>query len=224
MFSTLGLLTTQGKTALSKGVLIFHELPCSELTARSRCHGRAMASKSFVSLHRVLVVPICTAVSGWILFGYRSLALKGFFRIFLSKAPKRPRKKSALTVSRWMQLDNKKPANRYRLRVMCTSLDCLGTSPGAQGRTRTGTGLPTRPSSVRVYQFHHLGTHSKPLPQQRGQLPSQNQSVLFGSAAASLSSATGAIALSSSATCCATGATGLAASSITEELLAWEEI
>jgi hypothetical protein len=89
MFSTIGLLTTQGKTSLSKGVLIFPELPCSELTARSRCHGRAMASKSFVSLHRVLVVPICTAVSGWILFGYRSLALKGFFGIFLSKAPKK---------------------------------------------------------------------------------------------------------------------------------------
>ena len=28
---------------------------------------------------------------------------------------------------------------------------------GAQGRTRTGTGFPTRPSNVRVYQFRHLG-------------------------------------------------------------------
>src|SRR5438874_2580263 len=29
---------------------------------------------------------------------------------------------------------------------------------GAQGRTRTGTGCPTRPSNVRVYQFRHLGS------------------------------------------------------------------
>jgi hypothetical protein len=28
---------------------------------------------------------------------------------------------------------------------------------GAEGRTRTGTGYPTRPSNVRVYQFRHFG-------------------------------------------------------------------
>ena len=28
---------------------------------------------------------------------------------------------------------------------------------GADGRTRTGTGLPTTPSRWRVYQFHHIG-------------------------------------------------------------------
>jgi hypothetical protein len=28
---------------------------------------------------------------------------------------------------------------------------------GAEGRTRTGTGCPTRPSNVRVYQFRHFG-------------------------------------------------------------------
>src|SRR5258708_494536 len=32
---------------------------------------------------------------------------------------------------------------------------------GAQGRTRTGTGFPTRPSNVRVYQFRHLGKREK---------------------------------------------------------------
>ena len=32
---------------------------------------------------------------------------------------------------------------------------------GAQGRTRTGTGFPTRPSNVRVYQFRHLGSGAK---------------------------------------------------------------
>ena len=29
---------------------------------------------------------------------------------------------------------------------------------GAEGGIRTPTGRPTRPSSVRVYQFHHFGT------------------------------------------------------------------
>ena len=28
---------------------------------------------------------------------------------------------------------------------------------GADGQTRTGTGLPTTPSRWRVYQFHHIG-------------------------------------------------------------------
>jgi hypothetical protein len=28
---------------------------------------------------------------------------------------------------------------------------------GAEGGTRTRTGYPTRPSNVRVYQFHHFG-------------------------------------------------------------------
>ncbi len=28
---------------------------------------------------------------------------------------------------------------------------------GAEGGTRTRTGFPTRPSNVRVYQFHHFG-------------------------------------------------------------------
>ena len=32
---------------------------------------------------------------------------------------------------------------------------------GAQGRTRTGTGCPTRPSNVRVYQFRHLGSQNR---------------------------------------------------------------
>src|SRR3954451_6567642 len=43
---------------------------------------------------------------------------------------------------------------------------------GAQDRTRTGTGCPTRPSNVRVYQFRHLGSKNvstnrfprKPIP------------------------------------------------------------
>ena len=30
-------------------------------------------------------------------------------------------------------------------------------SGGAEGGTRTRTGFPTRPSNVRVYQFHHFG-------------------------------------------------------------------
>ena len=29
---------------------------------------------------------------------------------------------------------------------------------GAEGGTRTRMGFPTRPSNVRVYQFHHFGT------------------------------------------------------------------
>jgi hypothetical protein len=29
---------------------------------------------------------------------------------------------------------------------------------GAEGGTRTPMGCPTRPSNVRVYQFHHFGT------------------------------------------------------------------
>jgi hypothetical protein len=28
---------------------------------------------------------------------------------------------------------------------------------GAEGGTRTPMGCPTRPSNVRVYQFHHFG-------------------------------------------------------------------
>lgn len=32
---------------------------------------------------------------------------------------------------------------------------------GAEGGTRTRMGLPTRPSTVRVYQFHHLGGSRK---------------------------------------------------------------
>jgi hypothetical protein len=31
---------------------------------------------------------------------------------------------------------------------------------GAEDRTRTGTGYPTRPSNVRVYQFRHFGAKS----------------------------------------------------------------
>jgi hypothetical protein len=34
---------------------------------------------------------------------------------------------------------------------------------GAEGGTRTRMGLPTRPSNVRVYQFHHFGTGSAAL-------------------------------------------------------------
>src|SRR6187551_3686107 len=34
----------------------------------------------------------------------------------------------------------------------------LGRRDGAEGRTRTGTGYPTRPSNVRVYQFRHFGS------------------------------------------------------------------
>src|SRR5690349_17103626 len=41
------------------------------------------------------------------------------------------------------------------LRVLSSGIS-LGRD-GAQGRTRTGTGCPTRPSNVRVYQFRHLG-------------------------------------------------------------------
>ena len=32
---------------------------------------------------------------------------------------------------------------------------------GAEGRTRTGTGMPTTPSRWRVYQFHHFGISLK---------------------------------------------------------------
>ncbi len=32
---------------------------------------------------------------------------------------------------------------------------------GAEGGTRTPMGCPTRPSNVRVYQFHHFGTCEK---------------------------------------------------------------
>ena len=34
-----------------------------------------------------------------------------------------------------------------------------GLKNGAEGRTRTGTDRSTRPSTVRVYQFRHFGTH-----------------------------------------------------------------
>ena len=33
-----------------------------------------------------------------------------------------------------------------------------GEKNGAEGGTRTPMGCPTRPSNVRVYQFHHFGT------------------------------------------------------------------
>ena len=33
----------------------------------------------------------------------------------------------------------------------------IKTRYGADGRSRTGTAYATRPSSVRVYQFHHVG-------------------------------------------------------------------
>src|SRR5512135_17953 len=35
---------------------------------------------------------------------------------------------------------------------------CFGGKDGAEGGTRTPMGCPTRPSNVRVYQFHHFGT------------------------------------------------------------------
>ncbi|GEM_PF-6099642 len=57
----------------------------------------------------------------------------------------------------WIALDNKKPANHCWSRVKWTSSEVYVLTNGAEGRTRTGTGLPTRPSSVRVYQFHHFG-------------------------------------------------------------------
>ena len=55
--------------------------------------------------------------------------------------------------------DKKKPANCCQLRVEKTLMEVFIQKDGAEGRSRTGTGLPTRPSSVRVYQFHHFGTH-----------------------------------------------------------------
>jgi hypothetical protein len=36
-----------------------------------------------------------------------------------------------------------------------------GIINGAEGGTRTPMGCPTRPSNVRVYQFHHFGTCEK---------------------------------------------------------------
>ena len=33
----------------------------------------------------------------------------------------------------------------------------IETRIGADGRSRTGTAYAIRPSSVRVYQFHHVG-------------------------------------------------------------------
>ena len=45
------------------------------------------------------------------------------------------------------------PSNRA---VRSEGMDCQKN--GAEGRTRTGTGRPTRPSSVRVYQFRHFGS------------------------------------------------------------------
>jgi hypothetical protein len=57
------------------------------------------------------------------------------------------------------QKDKKKPANCFQLRVEKTLVEVFVLKHGAEGRSRTGTGCPTRPSSVRVYQFHHFGTH-----------------------------------------------------------------
>ncbi|MEA2695370.1 MAG: hypothetical protein QOJ16_4757 [Acidobacteriota bacterium] len=39
--------------------------------------------------------------------------------------------------------------------------DCLEGN-NAEDRTRTGTGCPTRPSNVRVYQFRHFGLKNIP--------------------------------------------------------------
>ncbi len=47
--------------------------------------------------------------------------------------------------------DIKKPAKR-----VLTAMRLCRTF-GADGRSRTGTACATRPSSVRVYQFHHIG-------------------------------------------------------------------
>ena len=58
-----------------------------------------------------------------------------------------------------------KPGARDGLRPIADSapapdrhfVRCLREGFGAEGRTRTGTGFPTRPSNVRVYQFRHFG-------------------------------------------------------------------
>ncbi len=92
------------------------------------------------------------------------------------------------------QKGNKKPANCFQLRVEKTLVEVFVLKHGAEGRSRTGTGCPTRPSSVRVYQFHHFGTHF----------------YIFYSATFSslVSSATGSITISSFAIGAATSTAG----------------
>ncbi len=55
--------------------------------------------------------------------------------------------------------ENKKTRKPFLAAGLTDFGESLFKQCGAEGRSRTGTGLPTRPSSVRVYQFHHFGTH-----------------------------------------------------------------
>ena len=65
---------------------------------------------------------------------------------------------SFIAAARSEPSENKNPQTIAGCGFRLTLREVYGLQSGAEGRTRTGTGLPTRPSSVRVYQFHHFGT------------------------------------------------------------------
>ncbi len=65
-----------------------------------------------------------------------------------------------------IELRGKDPSENLRCEHTVTTLFfdkviLFGRLNGAEGGIRTPTGRPTRPSSVRVYQFHHFGTQIK---------------------------------------------------------------
>ena len=56
----------------------------------------------------------------------------------------------------------------FRYRIILVSLVAIAAIfqncvNGAEGGIRTPMGLPTRPSTVRVYQFHHFGNFLNPI-------------------------------------------------------------
>jgi hypothetical protein len=52
---------------------------------------------------------------------------------------------------------------------------------GAEGGTRTPMGCPTRPSNVRVYQFHHFGMLIDISHESQGKRRGQNQILFYES-------------------------------------------